>query len=230
MLATPGLAPALDTFAMHAYERYPPESAPESRVEVPLVDKISTMSGVLDEAGARPVPIWITEIGWPTTPTDPPAQQARYTVRAVLLAALAGADRVFLYTLEDGPHPTAYPPEDAFGLVAYEPGGADGGTPADKPAFVALKALLGAVGGFSVTGRLPAQPPDVYLLELTSPAGVKAWVCWRAAEGAAETTVSVPASGDLRLTRVNGSTLDDAASGAGYALQVGEDPVIVTPR
>jgi hypothetical protein len=227
---TPGLAAALDTFAMHAYEKYPPESAPESTVETPLPGKVAAMGAVLDDAGAKPAPIWITEIGWPVTQADPLAQQARYTARAVVLSALAGADRVFLYTLLDGPNPAASPPEDAFGLVAYQPDWNDAGAPAQKPAFVALQALLGAVGSFAVTARLEAQPADVYLVELTNAAGAKAWVAWRSLDGAALVNVTVPASGNVRVTVVNGSTLDDAASGGAYVVQVGPDPVIVAPR
>jgi len=228
--ANAGLAAGLGTFAMHAYEKYPPASAPESAAgEEPLPTKVTTMSSLLAAAGAKPAPLWITEIGWPTTDADPPAQQARYTVRAVLLAALAGADRVYLYTLLDGPNPTASPPEDAFGLVSYQADWADGGAPADKPSFVALKAILGAVGAYAVTGRLAATPADVYLVELVDPAGTKGWVAWRSLDGVPAASVTVPATGDITVTQVDGTTLDDTANGA-YVVQVGPDPVAITAR
>lgn len=228
---TPGLAGALGTFAMHAYMIYPPIRGPESTVgtETPLVDKIATMSAVLDAAGAKPVPIWITEVGWPTMSDDPPDQQARYTVRAIVLGALGGADRVFLYTLRDGPHPEAFPPEDAFGMVTYSDFSADAGAPANKPVFTAVKALMGAVGGFAASKRLPAQPDDVYLVELAN-AGQAAWVAWRSTDGASPVAVTVPASGNVRVTHVDGSTVDDTAAAGSYAVQVGPDPVIVAPR
>ena len=229
--ATPGLAGTLGTFAMHAYMIYPPIRGPESTVgsEVPLLDKIATMSGVLRTVGAPAVPIWVTEIGWPTMTDDPADQQARYTVRAVVLAALGGADRAFVYTLRDGPHPEAFPPEDAFGLTTYADFGADGGTPANKPVFVALQALLGAVGTYAVTARLAAQPDDVYLVQLSN-GTESAWVAWRALDGAPALSVTVPASGNVRVTHVDGSTTDDTAQAVGYAVQVGPDPVIVTAR
>jgi hypothetical protein len=228
---TPGLAGALGAFAMHAYMIYPPFRGPESIVggETPLLDKIAIMSAVLDSAGAKPVPIWITEIGWPTMTYDPPDQQARYTVRAIVLAALGGADRLFLYTLRDGPHPEAYPPEDAFGMVGYSDFSADGGVPADKPVFVAVKAVMGAVGSFGASKRLPAQPDDVYLVELAN-AGQTAWIAWRSTDGAAPVPVTVPASGNVRVTHVDGSTVDATADAAGYAVQVGPDPIVVAPR
>jgi hypothetical protein len=188
------------------------------------------MSGVLDEAGAQPLPIWITEIGWPTTTDDPAPQQARYTVRALVVAALGGADGVFLYTLSDGPHPDAFPPEDAFGLVGYHANWADGQTPADKPAFTAVKALLGAVGTYAVKKRLVASPDDAWVVELSD--GTRsAWVAWRALDGAAPTAVQLPApAGALLLTHVDGTTLQDQAGTDGYMLTVGPDPVIVTSR
>jgi polysaccharide biosynthesis protein PslG len=229
---TPGLAASLGTLAMHAYEAYPPSRGPESAVgeEVPLVDKVATMSGVLAASGAKPVPVWITEIGWPVTMQVPPAAQARYTVRAIVLGALAGVDRLYLYTLLDGPNPSAFPPEDAFGLCTYSDFSADAGTPSEKPAFVGVKALLGAVGTYGVQKRLSATPSDVYLVQLSGPGGAHAWVAWRATDGASPTAVTVPATGNVAVTSIDGSVENDAAGASGYTLQVGPDPVVVAPR
>jgi hypothetical protein len=226
---TPMLAPSLDAFAMHAYETYPPSRGPESAVgqEVPLVDKVATMSGVLAAAGAHDPPIWITEIGWPVTTEDSLAQQARYTVRAIVLGALAGAQRIYLYTLLDGPNPNAFPPEDAFGLCTYSDFSADAGTPMEKPAFVAVKTLLGTIGDFAVGERLPASPSDVYLVQLYGKLGARAWVAWRATDGAVPTSVTIPAGGTLSVTRIDGTTTMVQATGSNYTLQVGPDPVIV---
>ena len=194
--SAPGLAGALGAFAMHAYSIYPPTRGPESSesYEVPLLDKVATMSGVLATAGApSTLPIWITEIGWPTTTSTSPDQQARFTVRALVLAALAGADGTFLYTMGDGPHPDADPPEDAFGLVGYHADFSDGQRPPDKPAFGAIKALLADVGAFAVKRRVPTQADDVYVVELSSSAAT-AWIYWsaRAADGAAPVDVTLP--------------------------------------
>ena len=229
---TPGLAASLGTFAMHAYETYPPSRGPESAVgqEVPLADKVATMSGVLAAAGAKAVPIWITEIGWPVTMQVPVDAQARYTVRAIVLAALAGADRVYLYTLLDGPNPSAFPPEDAFGLCTYSDFSGDAGTPSEKPAFVGVKALLGAVGTYGVQKRLPASPSDVYLVQLAGPGGAHAWVAWRATDGASPTAVPVPATGNVAVTAIDGTATNASAGANGYTVQVGPDPVVVAPR
>ena len=226
---TRGLASALGTFAMHAYEKYPPSYGPETTYagEVPLLDKVATMSGVLAAAGAKPLPIWITEIGWAVTTTDSLAQQARYTVRAVVLGALAGADRIYLYTLLDGPPQMgSILSENAFGLCTYSDFSADAGTPGEKPAFVGVKALLGAVGAYHVEKRLPATPSDVYLVQLSGPGG-NAWVVWRATDGAAPTSVTVPATGNVAVTAIDGTLTNGSASAGGYAVEVGADPVVV---
>lgn len=229
---TPGLAAALGTFAMHAYMKYPPSYGPDTTfvAEVPLLDKVATMSGVLAAGGAKPVPIWITEIGWPVTMTDSLAQQARYTVRAVVLGALAGADRIYLYTLLDGPPGMMILPENAFGLCTYSDFSADAGAPSEKPAFVAVKALLGAVGAYHVEKRLAASPGDVYLVQLAGPGGAHAWVAWRATDGASPTSVTVPATGNVAVTAIDGTVTNASAGAGGYTLQVTPDPIIVTPR
>jgi hypothetical protein len=224
--ATDGLAAKVPVCAMHAYEKLGSTAGPEDTSETPLVDKVATMSGALAASGAPPVPIWITEIGWPATDDPSARQQARYDVRAVVLGALAGADRVYVYTLEEGPNGT-----DDYGIIGYsdwDDAGVDAAAPAGKPAFVALEALLGAVGDYTVSARLPASPSDVYLVELAH-GGSKAWIAWRATDGAPGAPVHVPVSGNVRVTNVDGGTIDDVADG-GYAVQVGPDPVIVAPR
>ncbi len=233
--ATPELAPALNAFAMHAYPAYPPALSPESTEngEVPLLGKIATMNEVVGAAGVGPVPFWITELGWPTTQHVSLAAQARYTVRSVALAALGGVDRVYLYTLLDT---EAFDPADAgginaealFGLMTYGVFGADAGAPAPKPAFVAVQALMGAVGDYAVEERLVATPDDLYLLRLGSGART-AFLAWRALEGAAPATVTLPMTGSVRVTQMDGIAIDAVAGGAGYALEVGPDPVVVTP-
>jgi len=79
-----------------------------------------------------------------------------------------------------------------------------------------------------VSGRLASTPADVYLVELSS-AGGKAWIAWRSLDGVPATSVTFPATGDVRVTHVDGSTIDDVATGA-YVVPVGPDPVVVSPR
>lgn len=163
--ARPALAKSFDIAGVHTYQAYPPRTAPElgDSIDAPLEDKLRMHAWLLAQHGAASAPIWITELGWPVTNDVDPAAQARFTVRATILAARAGASGIFWYTLHDkADHdPGAFPPEGSFGLLAYD---ADplAGKPKPKPVYVALRALL-----TTVSARWPAA-------ELAAPSGTRA--------------------------------------------------------
>jgi hypothetical protein len=163
--ARPDLAKSFDVAGVHTYQAYPPRTAPElgDAIDAPLEDKLGMHAWLLAQHGAGDDPIWITEIGWPVTNDVDAATQARFTVRATILAARAGASGIFWYTLRDGVNhdPGAFPPEGSFGLLEYD---ADptAGKPKPKPVYVALRALLATVGA-----RWPAA-------EIDAPVGARA--------------------------------------------------------
>jgi hypothetical protein len=135
--AHPDLGASYDALAVHPYPDYPPVRAPEDTVGVDRAEglKLSRLRAMLSYYGDPDKPIWVTEYGWPVSGTVTEAVQANYDVRGAILALAAGADRVMVYTLNDGAHPTAFPPEDAFGLLRND------GT--HKPSFDALAQLIG---------------------------------------------------------------------------------------
>lgn len=232
--ANQGLSSAINAFAMHGYSIYPPERGPESSTayEIPLYDKIATMSGLLLQVShaSSDIPIWITELGWPVTKYTSEAQQARLTVRALVIAALGGADGAFVYTMGDGPHPEADPPEDAFGLVGYHADWSDGQEPRDKAAFVGIKSLLGAVGDYAVSKRLAPTDGDAWVVEVKNGAS-SAWVAWRGADAedaGPGATVTIPTTGPTRVVAMDGTSRDETATP--ITLAVGVDPVFVVPR
>jgi len=141
--AHPDLATHFDIAGVHTYAAYPPQNAPEVGVleDPPLAAKLAMHAWLLAQNGANATPIWITEIGWPVYGVVDEPGQARLTVRATLIAARYGASAVFWYTLRDGPNPTAFPPEDAFGLLHND------STP--KLVFGALTAMLAVLGDMS---------------------------------------------------------------------------------
>lgn len=141
--AHPDLAAHFDTAGIHTYATYPPQNAPEvgGLADPPLDAKIQMHSWLLAQHDAGTTPLWITEIGWPVFGVVDEPTQARFTVRATLIAAREGASAIFWYTLRDGPNPTTYPPEDAFGLLHHDT------TP--KPVFGALTEMLRILGDLS---------------------------------------------------------------------------------
>jgi hypothetical protein len=185
--AVPGLAAASDAVTLHGYEAYPPDAPPESEawewgtLNVQLGDKIAHMTATFRAAGQPARPVWLTEIGWPNRNGVDEAKQARWLVRSIVLAALDGADLVYLYTLYDsaknddsGAFDLA--PEAYFGLVRVD------GTP--KLSYVALQRLMALLGGHHVVARVPANDPQNagYIVRLVDGGGRPAWIAWDSLE------------------------------------------------
>lgn len=181
--AHPDLARHFDVAGVHTYAAYPPQSPPElgQLADPPLEDKIEMHAWLLAQHGASATPIWITELGWPVYDAVDEAAQARFTVRATLIAARAGASGVFWYTLRDGPNPTAFPPEDAFGLLHHDS--------SPKPVFGALQTMLGVLGdlapqsGDAPIGGLPSDGRAIVF----SGGGKTAVAAWTVSSNAAVT-------------------------------------------
>lgn len=208
--AHPDLAQHFDVAGVHTYAAYPPQTAPEVGVlaDPPLEDKLAMHAWLLAQHGASATPIWITELGWPVYGVVDEATQARFTVRATLLAARAGASAVFWYTLRDGPDPTAFPPEDAFGLLHHDS--------TQKPVYVALKTMLAVLGELSAqtdVAPIDGLPSDARAIVFRS-ASATAVAAW---------TVSSPATatwtgGAATITSQSGAAGGTIASGAPLAL------------
>lgn len=158
----PELGRWFDVLALHPYAHYPPQATPEQDDgrEQPVGQMVARTRALLSYYGAAK-PVWITEDGWPVYGSVDEAAQARFTVRAAVEAMAAGAERVCIYTLDDGPNPTAFPPEDAFGLYHHD------GTP--KPAATSLHALASIDPALTVSAY-DAPEPGLRHYTLTSSA------------------------------------------------------------
>ncbi len=173
--AHPDLAAHFDVAGVHTYMAYPPQNPPEMGQlnDAPLDEKIQMHAWLLAQHAAGNKPIWITELGWPVYGTVDEPTQAHFTVRATLIAARQGVSGVFWYTLRDGPNPTAFPPEDAFGLLHND------GTP--KPVYAALKAMLATLGDMWATkdpapiAGLPADGHAIVFRDGAGKTGVAVW-------------------------------------------------------
>ncbi len=132
-----GAGAAMDAFSIHPYH-YP---------QLPgrwLCDHLQRASAGGARAAGRPVPLWITEIGWPTHMGGSGSSflhQARSLVRAMVIALTGGAERVFWYDFMDDGRDVTYN-ENNFGLV-HHPDFAL----APKPAYVAYAHLIALLQG-----------------------------------------------------------------------------------
>jgi hypothetical protein len=127
-------AGAWDSFDILALHPYVDPATPEAGNLVASTDAVWALATRLGQK-----PIWITEIGWASGPSDRDPDgtadqqtQANNLVRALLLLWRAGAERIFWYTLKDD---TGNP----YGLVGLGSGGADYSEL--KPSFYAFRTL-----------------------------------------------------------------------------------------
>jgi hypothetical protein len=218
--AHPDLAQHFDVAGVHTYQSYPPQTAPETGVlaDPPLEDKIQMHAWLLAQHGASATPIWITELGWPVYGTVDEATQARFMVRATLIAARAGASAVFWYTLRDGPDPTAFPPEDAFGLLHHDS--------SPKPVYGALKTMLAVLGDLSArpdAAPITGLPDDGRAVVFRDAGGKTAVAAWTVASSAQATWTG----GAADVITQSGSAAGPISSGAPLPLSPDVTYVVV---
>jgi len=178
--ANPQLRSLSDAVTLHGYNAYPPSSEPENAgldsgtTKVQLGDKIAKMKAAFTANGAAPSkPVWLTEIGWPTFGFVDEELQARWLIRSIVLAALDGVDRMYIYKMYDG---TSASPEDHFGLVGQD-------RKAKKTAYVAIQRFMQELGSLRVQSRIPAHDVrnSAYIVQLADGSGPQAWVVWDSA-------------------------------------------------
>ncbi|HEY5973224.1 MAG TPA: DUF4214 domain-containing protein, partial [Geobacteraceae bacterium] len=159
-------------------------------------------------AGGKEVPLYVTEIGWPThtgTASTTPETSGDYLARLYLLARtrpyLKG---IYWYDFQDdGTSPTTI--EQNFGIVRNDL------TP--KPAYERLAAIAGPVGYGLSAERLPTDP-DLVAVRLHREDGTTTVALWVAKVGAS-CDVTLTPSGSVPLS------ISSTASGLGDAKSVG---------
>lgn len=132
-----GAGAAMDAFSIHPYH-YP---------QLPgqwLRDHLRRASETAQQVAGQRVPMWITEIGWPThmgSNASSFLHQARSLVRTVVIAQAAGTEKIFWYDFKDDGGDLTYN-EHNFGLVHHQDFGL-----APKPAYVAYAHLISLTAG-----------------------------------------------------------------------------------
>ncbi len=134
---------SFDVLAIHPYVNpYAPEDGN-------LAAAAEGVRALAQQYGAKP--IWVTEIGWASGPSDRDANgradeesQANYLVRACLMLWEAGIEQIFWYSFKDDPG-------NPYGLVRIGSGRTDYSQ--RKPAFEALRTLNRQVAGATYVAR-----------------------------------------------------------------------------
>lgn len=129
------------------YHDYTYPQQPEGKTDIDA----AAMRATIDAAGGTNIPLWITEIGWPTaTGVDTEPQQADYIVRAEALAFGNGVSKFFWY---DWVNDTSDPTADGanFGLLNQPMAGVT--APSPKPDLVTQSVLIRELNGLAYSGR-----------------------------------------------------------------------------
>ncbi|NLX04943.1 MAG: hypothetical protein GXY33_07350 [Phycisphaerae bacterium] len=165
-----GLLEACDAISFHRYlYLHPyPTSEPENWVE--WMDRVAAM--LREHHDGKDVPIYLTEVGWPTHLGPNGSTQERsatYLARFYLLARTIPTLRgVWWYDFQDdGWNPVAH--EDHFGLVKQDL------TP--KRAFFAMNDIADLVAHGRFVGRMDVGDPQVWVLRFEH-GGQDVWAIW----------------------------------------------------
>ncbi len=135
-----GGAKYMDAVSIHPYRRRFEASCESTG----FLEELRAVRELADRY--RPgLPIWITEIGWPTTPwrgsgSVSPELQAAYLVRMYVLSLAAGIERIFWYHYRD---------RDQFGLVQWDDFAA-------KPSHFAYRTMTRLLSGAKCEGLVEA--------------------------------------------------------------------------
>lgn len=160
-----------DVLAIHPYTwfQYDPPEHDNRDPDAPMEGQTAMTAiarEILAAGGCGDVPVWFTEVGWPSYDLTE-AQVGRFAARSFLLAARDGVEAYFWYTFWDS-RPTTEglrPHESCFGLFGWV--GEDGTERRPKPAWTSLKTILDRMGDARFARDLgPALglPDDVFAL------------------------------------------------------------------
>lgn len=172
MKAMPEPGNYFDAFSFHPYMYpYPPSIPPEqdsSPSQGSIITMIDSVYKTITDLKISSMPLWITEIGWPTYESVSETVQAAYLIRSLLLSLVKGIEIYCWYTTYDGDGSSFPPAEDYFGLISYfEP--SLNSTPMPKLSYYALKNLYGLAKNFYILQNYyETEFPDTYKIKLIS--------------------------------------------------------------
>ncbi len=202
----------MDAISLHPY-CYP--QSPEGNN---LLGRIAQVRSLMAQGG-RQLPIWITEIGWPTHLGDgrgvAEATQAAYLARMyALFASQPDVAAVFWYDFQnDGTNP-AYN-EDNFGLVRQDF--------SPKPGYFSLSQICRALRGFRQVNAVSQGEVGLWHYQVVSSQGEK-HILWSVS---GTKTVALPINGTCLVRDLRGACHELSPPAA---LEVTASPVIVEAK
>ncbi|MEM5369630.1 beta-glucosidase [Paraburkholderia azotifigens] len=218
-----------DAFSVHPYMSphipetgYPTAGGPIASVSIPTAwPYLEKLTGQHPRTDGRRVQLWITELGWPSSPASAAldqTSQAAYLVRSYLLSRrYAGVTVMFWYDfVDDGNDPSNQ--EDNFGMLRNDL--------SPKPAYVASAVLNATLGSRKWHSAL-VDDENVKVFQYGNSEPVI--VGWTTANTARVVSVQVPA-GKYVQRDWQGAESQVTADGAGLKWRLGPLPSYLLPE
>jgi len=210
-----GGASFMDAMSVHLYR---PEPTGFERD----LDRLRALTREHNDGEA--LPIWVTELGWPASPTNPggfsETTQARNLVRSYARLGAAGAERYYWYTLRDAPLDGETTPQTAEwntqGGLLRGPDHPDGrATP--RPGLTAYAVMTRQLAGSDVV-ESASDPVQQYVFANGSDRTRVLWAGNR-------TDVTVRTDEPVTVTSTTGEATRLHPRGGEVYLTVGRDPL-----
>jgi hypothetical protein len=196
--------------SVHYYNQCAPVA---ERTGADAIAKMEALHAVLPKPGGRPMPVYVTEIGWPTTTGgacgDIPADTGASNIAQFLLwsAATPWVAGVWVYQLKDqGRRPNEM--EDVFGLYTYDY--------KPKPAACTVREAT-ALAGQGQAWRVDRSQPGITMLRQRTAKGTR-MILWT---DAPDDRLTVTFAQPVRFRALCGT------AGNGAAVPVGYRPVVI---
>ncbi|TCL76712.1 MULTISPECIES: glycosyl hydrolase [unclassified Curtobacterium] len=222
-----GGADHIDAISVHPYNQpYAPEHCVATN---PCIENalrwLRDKAAKYPRANGEPLPIWITEVGWPT-PNGRPGwvsedDQAAFLVRTHVLAAQYGVERVFSFEMAAPDQPDPDGSARTFGLVdapsrAYEP----------KPAAAAYATMQRQLAGMRFAGQfVTGAVREARFVSADGTRSVR--VVWQTADRFDELPISVGLPGDGTIVDAYGGTKAVRGTGGKLAMSATWKPRFV---
>jgi hypothetical protein len=192
--ARTGGAEAVDAVSVHLHMLDEETQTPEREQ---LHERMVALRARLADWCGRPMPLWVTEMGWRSQassvevlepgesgPAVSEADQADLLVRAAVSAVAAGVERFYAFHLT-GFRPTGEGHRFAWGLLSGHVGG-------PKPAFAALRRLVRCTAGLQVSAPLLTAQRVRAVPFLSSGSGRDVHLVWQWSGGCGLWTLAEP--------------------------------------
>jgi len=202
----------MDALSIHPY------CYPQSPEAGNLLGRLDQVRNLMDQGGKR-LPIWVTEIGWPTHQGDgrgvDEETQAAYLARMyTLFASQPDVAAVFWYDFQnDGTDPTYN--EHNFGLIRQDF--------SLKPGYYSLSQIFRTLRGFTEVGAIKQGEGGLWHYRVASPQGEK-HILW-STQG--QQLVPSPVEGEILIRELDGSIYELTSPAS---LQVTGSPIIVEAK